>query len=1170
MDKYARDEVSEEQEEIKLTSTVPVCDKKRYGDYVEILHQRVLTQNIHNIGIIAPYGAGKSSLLETYKKTKYNYWSRKKITTISLANFNSSPDALDGTDKPSDDSHKEEYKRHIQDIECSVEKSILQQFIYKVKKYKLPHSRLDRIDTRHFWFSLIISVTLIATIALIGCGVLEFLKLLPYSQGNNFYYFFGAAAISVFLLLFFLIYSHRLNRISIKEIETEFCNDKNTSVLNTFIDELIYYFSKTKVGVVIIEDLDRFNNTNLFAKLREINFLVNNSDIVKQKVTFIYSVKDDLFKSENDRAKFFDFIISLVPILSFTNARESIQKEMEKLCPSYMLLPESYIYEISHFVTEMRILKNVINDYIIYYRVLKLKTFPHRDKNVKLFSLILYKNLRPSDFAALQFGRGQLVECFKEKDNKTNTEISLLKEELYGLEERQKEAAENSIKSFNNLKSLVKGLIIDHQESTSNSLYSDLTYLKTFTNVTDGIKFYIHGYWCYCSKNTIEKLLGYSLVDMEKNIIDREEQNKTEIANEILEKRAKIRDLPNFSMKEFLTSNSRFIEDELISFFLANGYIAEDYKDFIAHNDQELLSSKDNEFVRNILAKRSMEYSIKLDNPLNVIREIQPERFSDIYVFNYDLIKALLNYSGDKSDYIVKRNNVIRFLSSMNFQVKNFLKNYLNDGQDINILVNNLKTIDLTSEILEDEKINGDIKKQFIIALLRNLNKEEIIKQNKENILENYLNDENNVIETIGSQNKEMFKSIAVNLNLKIKSIYCEEANYDIANFIVQNKCYEINYENLKFISCSLHSVDMQDFDTAPLTCMFELNNEIFVTQIKDNIASVLDLFISQEKEYSESQKTLEVILNNKTLSENTKQLFIEKQNIKYSYFDNIEKNILQFMFDNNKIIAQWDNVIKANSSGGILLSNIVQYLNLNASELGADSLDNKEKILTLCNKIEYNNNLEGFSEFSKAFRIELKIQEIVKDNISSILVKNGIILSNETNLKNAINKPLSIAQLLIANPNLVDLINLTSFSNSIIEQVFLFEGLTDGVKTKLLISSHYMPSSEEAISNVKDFLVRVQVGNCEIALLKKIIGSGKAVKEECLTILSNNDWKLSQQEKFDLLKLVEPKLNNLQNVKEQNINVGELDNEILKFLSNKNLFKVTTYSRVIKLRKLF
>lgn len=105
-----------------------------------------------------------------------------------------------------------------------------------------------------------------------------------------------------------------------------------------------------------------------------------------------------------------------MPILSFTNARKLLDEEMKSLCQKEMWLPESFIYEISHFITEMRILKNVINDYIMYYKILKVEGFNQKDKNIKLFSLALYKNLRPADFAELQFGKGELTNYFKVKD----------------------------------------------------------------------------------------------------------------------------------------------------------------------------------------------------------------------------------------------------------------------------------------------------------------------------------------------------------------------------------------------------------------------------------------------------------------------------------------------------------------------------------------------------------------------------------------------------------------------------------------------------------------------------------------------------------------------------------------------------------------------------------
>ena len=74
-----------ENSKIKLESNSPVNNIGSYGNYVEVLHEKVQDNDVKNIGIIAPYGAGKSSLLKTYES---KYPKEKKIT-ISLANFNS-------------------------------------------------------------------------------------------------------------------------------------------------------------------------------------------------------------------------------------------------------------------------------------------------------------------------------------------------------------------------------------------------------------------------------------------------------------------------------------------------------------------------------------------------------------------------------------------------------------------------------------------------------------------------------------------------------------------------------------------------------------------------------------------------------------------------------------------------------------------------------------------------------------------------------------------------------------------------------------------------------------------------------------------------------------------------------------------------------------------------
>ena len=87
------------------------------------------------------------------------------------------------------------------------------------------------------------------------------------------------------------------------------------SILNNHIDEILYFFEVTNNNVVVIEDLDRFEQTDVFTKLREINLLINRSKKVEKDVVFVYAIRDDMFQ-DKDRTKFFDFIIPIIPIIN--------------------------------------------------------------------------------------------------------------------------------------------------------------------------------------------------------------------------------------------------------------------------------------------------------------------------------------------------------------------------------------------------------------------------------------------------------------------------------------------------------------------------------------------------------------------------------------------------------------------------------------------------------------------------------------------------------------------------------------------------------------------------------------------------------------------------------------------------------------------------------------
>ena len=85
--------------------------------------------------------------------------------------------------------------------------------------------------------------------------------------------------------------------------------------------------------VIIFEDLDSIKNyAGLFVKLREMNTLLNSSKIIKKdKITFIYAVKDDVFPDDKERTKFFEFIIPVIPVINSNNSEDKLLEVINEM-----------------------------------------------------------------------------------------------------------------------------------------------------------------------------------------------------------------------------------------------------------------------------------------------------------------------------------------------------------------------------------------------------------------------------------------------------------------------------------------------------------------------------------------------------------------------------------------------------------------------------------------------------------------------------------------------------------------------------------------------------------------------------------------------------------------------------------------------------------------------
>ena len=403
-------------------------DNPKYGPVKDIAN-KLGNRNVKNIALTGPYGAGKSSVLQTlmrdYRKanylcislatleddTLYKELVEKDKTTNEEANKQMVP-----TVKSKANNNQKTIDKDA--INHLIEYSILQQIIYKEKAHKLRQSRLKRIQDIKWKKALPISASLIvAVIAAIVLFMPDFIMVdslcevfscsEKWKQIWDVICMLYIIIISIYILSYIIVstYNSKINKLNFKNGEIDI--KENTSIFNKHLDEIIYFFEVTKYNVVIIEDLDRFDTNHIFLKLREINQLLNASNSIGRRIVFIYAVRDDIFHDTN-RTKFFDYITTVIPVVNSSNACDKLISALQE--KGVNEITETTCKELGFYIDDMRILYNIVDEYLQYRSKIGEKI---SSKN--LLGMIVYKNYFPKDFADLHNRKGVVYTIISSK-----------------------------------------------------------------------------------------------------------------------------------------------------------------------------------------------------------------------------------------------------------------------------------------------------------------------------------------------------------------------------------------------------------------------------------------------------------------------------------------------------------------------------------------------------------------------------------------------------------------------------------------------------------------------------------------------------------------------------------------------------------------------------------
>lgn len=482
--------------------------------YSKKLDELIEDKNTNNIAVTAPYDSGKTTMLKSYFKNKENKykWYVKKTNKfidrinrikkyfffqpnllanikdyefINIPNFFNTIGDEENQKASSKDGEKEDFNtendRNKINTEIELEKSIIEQLLYKPNTNKYPDSNLSRLKVRSkssILCSFIYFIFVVSYLIRIFGKSSIFLWFNSLPIWNNFIFqLVSVAVIGIGTWKTFNSIIHAIGRIKLHastkmgpvELSGDTEHDKGPVIdlFNYYGDELQYYFHRNNIRVVIFEDLDRFNTPLIFQKLHELNSNLNKSG---NSITFIYSLKDKVFSVKGTetsaaalKAKFFDAIIPVFPIHSYRDSsktfiRESEQygfvninsedkedyfrerdKELEEKKASGIKIDDKYLKGLGLYIFDTREIKNIISETYFYFAELPLKMFQEEkggDSNAinKLLAMMVYKNECPEDFDKLASGKKSKLENFI--NGIDNIKAVLVNEEVEGNNEK--------------------------------------------------------------------------------------------------------------------------------------------------------------------------------------------------------------------------------------------------------------------------------------------------------------------------------------------------------------------------------------------------------------------------------------------------------------------------------------------------------------------------------------------------------------------------------------------------------------------------------------------------------------------------------------------------------------------------------------------------------------
>jgi hypothetical protein len=689
-----------------------------------------------------------------------------------------------------------------------------------------------------------------------------------------------------------LKYKRVLWKFGIKGIWLELFDGETVSLFDKYLEEVLYLFENSEADVVVFDDMDRFDVNRIFIRLREINTLVNERRDKKceEPIRFFYLLKDDIFTSK-DRTKFFDFIIPIIPVLDTSNAFNKFKEYFDKQ-GIFNEFEAGFLQGISLYVDDMRLFKNIFNEFLIYRSRIDITEL---DVN-KLLAIIVYKNIFPRDFNGLQLKRGFVYTLFANKKNYIAETICQLDKEINDTQKRIENANEH---------------------------------LNFETELNDAL-YYYRNHDSRKHKNLSEK-------------IDDLKNEKLEVIKEkiqpLIKKRENINNLKLHSMlnqycdidivfKDNIAVNpignkkdfNEIKEDHyftLLKYLIRNGYIDEDYADYMSYFYPNSLKEKDKIFMRSVTDRRAKPWDFLIENAHLIVEGLRDIDFDHEGILNFDLFFFLLSSHKNVHHKSLLERIFKQIINNKNY---NFIQAIYSTKKKYNIplftiFLNNRWTTLMEDVLSGKSGFDTDVKRLYLITTLSNCTTDNIIEININNSLTEYISNEPRFLDMSGLDYIEgHFLDNLESLNVRFKSLIFETSNPYLFGEVYNRSLYDINKSNIELMINGLCGIKIDNFFwSTNLTIIANLNNSPIANYINEYKDLYISIVLSESKGIiSDDEEIAKSVINDKNISIENRKQYIENLKVKLRYLiETKEEKLWETLLYYNVVTYSEENIVQ-------------------------------------------------------------------------------------------------------------------------------------------------------------------------------------------------------------------------------------------------------------------